>query len=604
MAYEYSSESQTFDLPNPYRFQNRILFVCAGVLMLAGLYALWGARTALASGASVYAIWPLALGVGMIGIGVMLLAKASQRLRFYFGRDKPASLAPIIPADATGTSERAAAVADTLRQRALLFTEPAGAVQGVLYHQFPKLLTAPETVKRQAERHFINLAAVVMTVLSFVLAWGILGDPVSRPWVSMLYFAFGAFWLLRPVAGNQTSKFGMVHLIGLIAAALLAPVVLRWVALKLPPLEPLAFHWQTITLLLGALVATGLVFAASVSQMTAAPSTGVSNHLSRLSLQSPPSTLFDELQRLLQAQWTEKIPNRRYIFTAPSTPLSEAGGSFQGELLEETQPFPASGRNPESLQQLLSDASKRYLVFSDLFGAFLLLGAAALFTAFSAQYNPFVSLLEQPWALLSSGILMIFVGTFCFKNSEVLWGRFDFISQLVWVQTQGAWQRASVGTGNQFSSQLQTQNQLIRVEDMTLNVWRAQVESVVFGQGLGRGLEARQIMAMSATEPQCNELVAQLQQFVANQSILTSPQSKADAGKMEQIFSSERLAKAMTQTKNALLGDAGETTSSVAIEKASRQGPSSEDKRYCSHCGASVDRLARFCSACGTALAA
>ena len=34
MSYDYSSESKLLELPNPYRLQNRLLWLCAAVLTI------------------------------------------------------------------------------------------------------------------------------------------------------------------------------------------------------------------------------------------------------------------------------------------------------------------------------------------------------------------------------------------------------------------------------------------------------------------------------------------------------------------------------------------------------------------------------------------
>ena len=42
MAYDYSSESKLLELPNPYQLQNRLLWLCAAVLLLGGIPACSG----------------------------------------------------------------------------------------------------------------------------------------------------------------------------------------------------------------------------------------------------------------------------------------------------------------------------------------------------------------------------------------------------------------------------------------------------------------------------------------------------------------------------------------------------------------------------------
>ena len=39
MSYDYSSESKLLELPNPYQLQNRLLWLCAALLIVAGVPA-------------------------------------------------------------------------------------------------------------------------------------------------------------------------------------------------------------------------------------------------------------------------------------------------------------------------------------------------------------------------------------------------------------------------------------------------------------------------------------------------------------------------------------------------------------------------------------
>jgi len=601
MSYDYSSESKTFELPNPYRFQNLIFLLCGACLVVAGLYSLVDVRTAINIGQGGRAVAPLLLSLVLLGQGLYLITKALRRLRFYFGRGKPVSLAPELAAQTHGSSKPADILKETLRQRTLAYYEPQGALQGFLYHQFPKLITAPQEVQRQAQQHFVNLSAVLITLLSFLIAWGLLGDSTTRPWVGLVYFIFGAFWVLKPVVAHTRSQMGMAQLVGLIVAGILAPVLVRLVASKLPNLGELNFHLQTFILLIGALMAIGCVFMAAISQITSMPSTGVSNELSRQSMQSPPSSVFDELARKLQSQWTENIPNRKYSYNEPLTPLSQAGGAFNGELLEETQPMPITGRQAQSLGQLLADKSRQFLVITDIFGAVFMLTAVILAMLFIRQFDILTAFSSQPWYLLSCSFVLACVANFCFHSSATLWGRFDFQSELIWVQTQGTYQVSSVGTGNQLTSQMQTRNDIVRIEGMTLNIWCTNIESVVFGQGQGH--EERQIIAMNSSDKACRELHTHLQKFIAEQSVLSAPQSSADASKLRQLMGSEQLLKTAGNVAASVL-DVFKGDTSLENSLASSQ-PTVEVPQsiYCTGCGVALPEHAKFCSACGQAKA-
>ena len=96
MSYEYGSESKRLELPNPYRLQNRLLWLCAALLVVAGVVSLLWARDAIATSALRLAAAPLVAGLLLLASGLVAAATAATRLRFFFGRGRPASLAPEI----------------------------------------------------------------------------------------------------------------------------------------------------------------------------------------------------------------------------------------------------------------------------------------------------------------------------------------------------------------------------------------------------------------------------------------------------------------------------------------------------------------------------
>src|SRR6185369_6402999 len=118
------------ELPNPYRLQNRLLWLCAALLVAAGVVSLLWAKSAIAASTPGLAGAPLVAGLVLVAAGLIAAATAATRLRFFFGRGRPASLAPEIAPGATGGSPAADKIKDILRQGGLTYPEPAGAVEG------------------------------------------------------------------------------------------------------------------------------------------------------------------------------------------------------------------------------------------------------------------------------------------------------------------------------------------------------------------------------------------------------------------------------------------------------------------------------------------
>ena len=591
MAYDYSSDSKLLELPNPYQLQNRLLWACAALLIVAGLVALWWAREAMQAHALRMAGAPLLVGVAMLAAGIVCAATAARRLRFFFGRGRPASLAPEIPVGATGTSPAADQVKDILRHGSLTYPEPKGAIEGMLYHWVPTLITAPQQVQVLARRYAFNLAAFAATLLSFLFSWLLFGTDTTRAWIGILYFLFGAFFLVRPVLQQGQARLTAASLVGLIAAAILAPVLIGLVGPNLPSLRGFSLNTQTFVMLGTALLACSLAMAAVLAQVDTAPQTRASVEQARVAMNAPPGTLLDELDRTLQNEWTERIPNRRYARAEPKTPASTPSGSFTGELFEETQPLPVPGTKAPGFSAALADRRHLPLLLLDLYAVVLVVLAVGMALLFVRGFDPLSAWSENRISLAGNAAILALVAAFCFQSSARLWGRFNFHSVLVWVEMAGAYQTSRIGTGNNFSSRMNTENDVVRTEAMTLRVWRARIESVVFGKD-----EARQVTAMFSTEKEARSLASHLIEFARSQSVLVAPFSSEDQARIDMLNSGEGALRGPSAPAMQQLAG-GSAPPAIEVDVGAQP-------LHCSRCGAPSQPGAKFCSRCGAALVA
>jgi len=600
MSYDYSSESKLLELPNPYRLQNRLLWLCAVVLALAGITSLVWARDALQDQALHHAAAPLAAGLLMLAAGIACAAVAARRLRFFFGRGRPHSLAPEIPPGATGNSPRADQIKDILRQGGLTYPEPQGPVEGLLYHWRPNLITAPERVQALAKFHVFNLLAFAVTLLSYLVSSLLFGNPLVRPWIGILYFGFGAFFLLKPLLARQRARLSALSLVLLIAAAILAPVAIGLVSPALPRLGEFSLGAQTLAMLVGALAACGLAVAAVMAQVgREAPQTRASVEQVRLSMNAPPASLIDELDRILQSEWTERIPNRRYARIDPVTTAASPSGSFAGELFDETQPLPVAGTKAPTFGAAFSEPRHRPVLLLDLYATALLLAATVFSLSFVHGFDVLGAWRENRYSLLGTSAILAGLAWFCFDTAATLWGRFDFESVLVWVETVGNYQTSRIGTGNALTSQMNTQNDVVRTESMTLRVWRARIESVAFGKD-----EPRQVTAMFSTEKEAKALAAHLSEFGQAQSVLVAPGAEADRARMAALGVGERVLGRTTAQDASAASVQQEiyTAAAKSRQAAIESGDAAAPPMFCSACAAPVQPGARYCSNCAAPL--
>ena len=165
----------------------------------------------------------------------------------------------------------------------------------------------------------------------------------------------------------------------------------------------------------------------------------------------------------------------------------------------------------------------------------LVLAAIGMTLVFVRNFDVGAPWQQNRFSLVGTSAILAFVAAFCFQASARLWGRFNFESVLTWVEMVGSWQTSRIGTGNNFSSRMNTENNVVRTEAMTLRVWRARIESVVFGKD-----EARQVTAMFSTEQEAKALAAQLMQFARSQSVLVAPFSGEDEKRIAALNAGER----------------------------------------------------------------
>ncbi|MDQ6626891.1 MAG: zinc ribbon domain-containing protein [Pseudomonadota bacterium] len=599
MSYEYGSESKLLELPNPYQLQNRLLWLCSALLSVAGIVSLLWARSAIEQSALRQAGAPLLAGLLLLGAGVAAAAMAATRLRFFFGRGRPASLAPEIPAGASGGSPAATALKEILRQGGLTYAEPQGAVEGLLYHWAPTLITAPREVQALAKRYIFNLAAIAATLASFAFSWLVFGNALTRPWIGILYFGFGLVFLLRPVLSQHKARVTSASLVGLIAAAILAPVAIGLVAPKLPSLGAFSLDTQTFVMLGTALLACALAMAAILAQFDAAPQTRASVEQERLSMNAPPQTLLDELERQMQSSWTERIPNRRYARIEPAVTAATGSGSFAGELFEESQPLPISGTKAPTVAAALAAPRHRALLLLDLYATVLIVTAIAMTLFFVRNFDVTAPWQQNRYSLVGTSAILAFVAAFCFQAAARLWGRFNFESILTWVEIVGNWQTSRIGTGNNFSSRMNTENNVVRTEAMTLRVWRARIESVVFGKD-----DARQVTAMFSTEQEAKALAAGLMQFGRSQSVLVAPFSGEDERRIGALGAGERAMQASSGADAPAAAQLHRDLQTAAALSSVGMAPVAARPRICAACGTEAPAGARFCAHCAALLPA
>ncbi|WP_211451095.1 zinc ribbon domain-containing protein [Collimonas antrihumi] len=600
MSYEFNPESQVFEFPNPYKVQNLAIIISGAFMVLAGAATMLIVRDRIAHGLDGRALAVVGISIFLLLFGIGLLARAFTRLRYFFGRNRPDNLAPVVGTDQDGDSKIAGIFKETLRQNAITFREPKGPLNGLLYSWLPHLIFAPDVIQRTAQTQFYNFLALATTFVSFLLCWFVFGQGPANGWIGLGYGAFAFLQIMRPMVKQSgpaatpvtdAANVGTGSLIVLIVLAVLGPVILGVAASHLPDLDGLSINGVVLVALVCALIGCGVFGLALKNQLRPSPQTvGSARVTETVTMNAHPNKLIEELDRILMSRWYSRIPNRRYARRSPV--ISGQQGPFGAEIFEETQPRPQPDRIATGVGHALS--------MPQFFWLTCLTGLAMIYLIAGTIATVLITrdiLGGEPIATITAfAVSQMVVGMFCYGAAHVLWGRFDFVSELIWVNINGSFESAQVHIGNQLSGNVQTTKTVINTESMTMRVWVSEIDTVIFGKDA-----ARQLIGMRGLQNIADELAAGLKGFGETRSMVVAPTSNQDferaqkIGMMHKVIAGskpnvpdERLAAALiaTGTKSNIV------TPDIAEDDFLQ-------RNFCTHCGAGADPDASYCGECG-----
>lgn len=590
MSYEFNPDNPSFELPNPYKVENVTLFTSGGLMLIAGLVIMLMVRDRLGHGVNASLLSVIAIAVSLMLFATWLFATAFTQLRFFFGRNRPANLhsAGEVALGKDGDSKPSQALKETMRQNSLTYDEPSGALNGLLYSWLPHLIFAPKRIQENAQAQFHNFLALVATLVSFGMCWLLFGQGGTSGWIGIVYAAFSFPLILRPMVAQTHASNGQVAgraavgqkwLVTLILLAVLGPVVLAMAGGILPDTGGFSINGSLLVALLAALAGCAVFGLALKNQLQAPPqSVGVARVADTVTMNAHPNKLVEEIDRIMMARWYQNIPNRRYARKSPD--INGQQGRFEAELFEETQPRPQVNRTVTKLADAFALPQFRWLAALSALATIYML-AGTMFAVETVNHILDGVPLSSTIGLATS---MLAVGEFCRKAAHALWGRFDFVSELVWVEISGSFESARLNVGNQYSGNVQTTKNVINVESMTMRVWVSEVESVIFGKDAWR-----QLIGMHGMPQRAEELAAVLKQFGETRSMVVAPTSASDLDRAQRIGAMGKL----------VGGQGGDAHSQP--ELLAQPAPAIVIARdtECHHCGIVLEADARFCGDCG-----
>jgi hypothetical protein len=132
--------------------------------------------------------------------------------------------------------------------------------------------------------------------------------------------------------------------------------------------------------------------------------------------------------------------------------------------------------------------------------------------------------------LIASAAICFLIALYCLRSSRYLWRRFRFTSRLYWLEMQGNFQTSSVDFGNVVQDRFRSQKTVTNVEDMTLRMWVADIDSVCYGRD-----RERFIVGLAGNSQESQRLAQHLAGFARSQAVIVSPTSPRDAERASQM---------------------------------------------------------------------
>ena len=540
MSIEFNSDDRAANsLPNPFKFENIALLCAALAFVASAISVLLMGKDLFQKHSDKVALVSVALAVGMLGVGIKFAVQALSQMRFYFSRKFPLGLASELPASTVGEGAGVKHLQEAMRTRSIEFTEPAGALNGILYSLVKNLITSPPAIQAAAVQHFNSVAGMGAILISLIISYFMFAGTPHEGIASWLYLPMTGLTLLTPfmqakrggldtmVAGTEdvTSGRGQaVKLVGLVAFSTIAPVLIPrlFPAVQIPPM------WIAPSLLLVGSVIASLLFLSSIfAQLDNASQTSVSCEQTTLAMNCPPAQLWTAIGRDFQDAWVRNIPNKGYANIPPDVHAGERG-AFQGCVVEETYPEVTSTLRFDSIGELLQVPYARILVLLNAWGVLVSVGAAGAAVYFGARLETMQAMEVSRCVLIVLALGVVAV--LSFRIGHLLWSRMHYKSRLVWIEVSGTYQTSDLSIGNQFQSQVVSSSKLTRVEDATLRVWVADIATVSFGKD-----GQRTIMAMAPSDGFARATADRLVGYALEQSSVATPTSTRDFDKAQSL---------------------------------------------------------------------
>jgi hypothetical protein len=597
MAYDFGS--QTLGIKNPFKKEGLFKAVAGVAVALLGIYTLIQVAETLKTDKIVgwsYAIigfYLLISGARHTGVGFF------QLFRYFVGRSVPTSLAynqSKSEQDVAKLELSALLYDDKILHSMMMgrknntFIEPVGFLGRFVHSIFPKLTFLPYPLRKMAQEiagMTINYLTGILSflIVFFVVTSGLAGETAelfAMPIMGtllLLYLVISWSSAARAIQRNSETVLkssGGASFGGIIALSILVPIIagvyLDELVVVTDQTKQIVAEasgvfsaWANLGLLtISTIVVLAAVLPLLFARMAkAAPQTEVSEYRENMQESVHPNEIFINIENIVLANRRYKeMPNRIYReFDPKLIEQSDGKGSFNGELLIETQPALAEEENStdqDAKKTILTLVSQVTFFVSALtfyfFGQNVIESIAAFETWKNVGNDANFTLLLQT----TSAALFTFFAWLTFKSaakildaaSHLFWGEMHFTSLLMYLKTEGTYTESKLSTGMSIHDSTRSENTVVR-SSITPWVITSRIKTSIFATSGAKNLEQpRFIMSMAKNEQEMSGIVDEIKNFLKEREAIAAITNERDLSNASQIHQINQQSRAFDPHSN------------------------------------------------------
>lgn len=518
MAIQINPARGAEEFPNPFAVANLFHYLA---LAIAGGAGMWLGVRATSDGIDAPA---LVISIGLIFIGLLHGHRAWRDSYFAI---VPEQVKPLRGGEAKTSAEYIKGLIET---GIPISGNLDGAIANMLLRKAPGLRHAPELIQAFAIRQSGSGLLALAVLGSFACAMLLTQGP-GRIAIAAVYFLV-TLRLLRPLSAFRRIWKGNIAALapGMIqgaqrrhvwplALAVVAPLIARAVSGPLGQIEqvgllPPSLVYVTGALLLAAVAVGALCFVAIIAQTRRLQRSKADWMLRPLPMgKADVDMVFNRLDTHLEGVMgstsRHRLPARTLASRDPGIP-EHGTGSFHGwRILESAVESSLGSRGTRLGERIAStggDQLQRPMLLLDVLGIVLFAAGVVLLYRFAGA-----SSLGSAFAFFFLGAGFVAAAEHAFATAHLLWQRFEFLSEVVWVEMKGGYkveqqvlrdhlvaETGVVRTGSETTSMRPT------VSGVELKISCFTVRSVCFSLG-----EERSAMEVTTT-PEAAEALARV----------------------------------------------------------------------------------------------